>query len=36
MGGGGGGLKKLSINGWVRHNGGVNPFQITFGASEGT
>ena len=38
-----GGLKKLIINGWVRHNGGVdlkmgasNPFQSNFGATKDT
>ena len=43
MGGGGGGLKVLIINGWVRLNGGVdlkmgggNPFQSNFGAIKDT
>ena len=39
-----GGLKKLIINGWVRHNGGLDlkigeegePFQSNFGATKDT
>ena len=38
-----GGWKNLIINGWVRHNGGVdlkmgvgNPFQSNFGATKDT